>query len=57
MAKKYYAHSLDGKAPSGWQSLEEHLKNVAEMARSFAMAFGAGDWDIWRGFGMIWKVR
>jgi hypothetical protein len=29
MAKKYYAHSLDGKTPSDWQPLEEHLKNVA----------------------------
>jgi len=44
MAKKYYAHSLDGKPPSDWQPLEEHLKNVAEMARLFADAFGAGDW-------------
>ncbi len=29
MAKKYYAHTLDGKPPSDWQPLEEHLKNVA----------------------------
>lgn len=44
MAKKYYAHTLEGKPPSEWQPLEEHLKNVAEMARSFADVFGAGDW-------------
>ena len=44
MTEKYYAHSLDGKPPSEWQPLEEHLKNVAEMAQLFADAFGAGDW-------------
>jgi CRISPR-associated endonuclease/helicase Cas3 len=45
MDKKYYAHSLEGEPPEKWQPLEKHLKNVAEMARSFAMAFGAGDWS------------
>ena len=35
MDKQYYAHSLDGKPPSNWQPLEEHLKNVAEMAKPF----------------------
>jgi CRISPR-associated endonuclease/helicase Cas3 len=44
MKNEYYAHSLDGKPPKDWQPLEEHLKNVAEMARSFATAFGAGEW-------------
>jgi hypothetical protein len=44
MTEKYYAHSLEGKPPSDWQLLDEHLNNVAEMARSFARAFGAGDW-------------
>jgi CRISPR-associated endonuclease/helicase Cas3 len=44
MTEKYYAHSLEGKPPSEWQPLDEHLKNVAEMARSFAEAFGGGDW-------------
>ena len=44
MDKKYYAHSLEGKPPSEWQRLDEHLNNVAEMARSFAEKFGAGDW-------------
>ncbi len=55
MAKQYYAHSLDGSPPSDWQPLEEHLKNVAEMARSFADAFGAGDWGylagLWHDIG------
>ena len=42
MTKKY-AHSLGGKPPSGWQPLEEHLKNVAEMARLFSIAFDSED--------------
>lgn len=41
---KYYAHSLPGEPPEKWQPLEEHLKNVAEMASEFANTFGAGDW-------------
>jgi len=49
MTKKYYAHSLGGKPPSDWQPLEEHLKNVAEKARSFAEKFGAGDWAYFAG--------
>jgi len=44
MQDEYYAHSLDGKPSEDWQSLEEHLKNVAEKARTFADAFGAGNW-------------
>jgi len=50
MDKKYYAHSLEGASPEKWQTLEEHLKNVAEMARSFAESFGAGDWGYLSGF-------
>ncbi|BCL62067.1 hypothetical protein DGMP_27600 [Desulfomarina profundi] len=37
---KYYAHSLEGRPPEEWQELEEHLKNVAEMAAKFARPFG-----------------
>ena len=52
---KYYAHTLEGKSPSEWQPLEEHLKNVARMAQSFAEAFGAGDWGylagLWHDLG------
>jgi CRISPR-associated endonuclease/helicase Cas3 len=43
MPYKYYAHSLPGKPPSEWQPLEEHLKNVAQLAYCFAESFGAGD--------------
>jgi HD superfamily phosphodiesterase len=35
-----YAHSLPGKPKENWQKLEEHLKNVAEMARDLAEEFG-----------------
>ncbi len=44
MDNQYYAHSLEGKPPSEWQPLEEHLKNVAEMSRLFGDSFDAGDW-------------
>ena len=42
--KKCYAHSVDGKPPEEWHRLEDHLKNVAEMARKFAEDFNAGNW-------------
>jgi len=55
MTKKYYAHSIENQPPINWQPLDEHLKNVAEMARSFAEAFGAGDWGylagLWHDLG------
>nr|MBL0702285.1 CRISPR-associated endonuclease Cas3'' [Desulfobacterales bacterium] len=55
MAKKYYAHTLEGKSPSDWQPLKEHLENVAEMAQLFADAFDAGDWGylagLWHDIG------
>ena len=44
MVKKFYAHSLEGQPLDKWQRLDEHLNNVAEMARLFADAFGDGDW-------------
>jgi len=42
--KEYYAHSRDAKPPEDWHRLEDHLRDVAELARSFAEDFGAGDW-------------
>ena len=55
MDKEYYAHSLEGKPPSEWQRLDEHLNNVAGMSRSFAETFGAGDWGylagLWHDLG------
>jgi len=32
MTKKYYAHSKENEPPTNWQPIEEHLKNVAELA-------------------------
>jgi len=55
MSRKYYAHSLEGRPPSEWQPLEEHLKNVADLAKHFAEDFGAGDWaylaGLWHDIG------
>ena len=51
----FYAHSREGEPPEKWQTLEEHLKNVAEMARGFAEEFGAGEWGylagLWHDLG------
>lgn len=53
--KNYYAHSLPGRPPEEWQPLEQHLKNVAEMARGFAEPFRAGEWGylagLWHDIG------
>ena len=55
MKNEFYAHSLEGKPPDDWQKLEDHLKNVAELARKFADVFGAGDWGylagLWHDLG------
>jgi len=52
---EYYAHSLEGKPPSEWQRLDEHLNNVAEMARAFAEPFGGEQWaylaGLWHDLG------
>lgn len=40
---QYYAHTNDG-PPEGWQPLDEHLHNVAEMAAEFARPFGGEEW-------------
>ena len=36
-----YAHSLPDTPVSQWQSLEDHLKNVAELAGTFASDFSS----------------
>jgi len=55
MKDEFYAHSRDGKPPEEWHRLEDHLKSVVEIARSFANDFHAGDWeylaDMWHGLG------
>jgi len=59
MDQGYYAHSLEGKPPADWQRLDDHLKDVAEKARSFAKVFGAGDWaylaGLWHDLGKCSK--
>jgi len=55
MPQKFYAHSLPDRPPEEWQPLDEHLRNVAEMAREFAKPFGGGDWaymaGLWHDLG------
>ncbi len=55
MNKSFYAHSLENQPPEKWQPLEEHLVNVAVMARGFASVFGAGEWGylagLWHDLG------
>ncbi len=57
--EKYYAHSLPGKPRKEWQRLEEHLKNVAELAKTFAKSFNAQDWaylaGVWHDIGKYSK--
>jgi CRISPR-associated endonuclease/helicase Cas3 len=52
---EFYAHSVEGKPPSEWHYLEEHLKGTAELAKSFADAFGSGEWGylagLWHDMG------
>ncbi len=51
----YFAHSLKNQPPGKWQPLEEHLKNVAEMAAEFARPFGGDEWarlaGLWHDLG------
>ncbi len=42
--RKSYAHSKEGCPISEWQPLEDHLRQVAEMAAGFAASFQSADW-------------
>ncbi len=44
LATPAYAHTLEGRPRAGWEPLEEHLTQVAELAGQFAAAFGAAAW-------------
>ena len=44
MMAEYFAHSLKGKSQKEWQKLEEHLKNVADLANNFAEPFNGSNW-------------
>ena len=37
-----YAHSLPGRPPAEWQTLDAHSSAVAALAESFADSFGSG---------------
>ena len=53
--KQFYAHSVEGKSVDEWHFLDEHLKGTAELAKSFADAFGSGEWGylagLWHDIG------
>jgi CRISPR-associated endonuclease/helicase Cas3 len=55
MKEQFYAHSREGKPPEEWHRLEDHLVQVAELARKFAERFHAGDWGylagLWHDLG------
>jgi len=40
MTQEYFAHSIDGRPTDEWQPLDEHLFEVAGLARRFAEEFG-----------------
>ncbi|MEZ4601591.1 MAG: CRISPR-associated endonuclease Cas3'' [Syntrophotaleaceae bacterium] len=40
----YYAHSTESKIKDDWQTLDEHLRNVANLASMFSSVFCAGKW-------------
>lgn len=46
MNSEFYAHSTDSKDKSNWQSLKEHLEEVARLAEKFAAVFNAGEWGL-----------
>lgn len=52
---KYYAHSKEGATPEGWQLLEDHLENAANLAAEFAEPFGGEEWaylaGLWHDLG------
>ncbi|MBI5406486.1 MAG: CRISPR-associated helicase Cas3' [Nitrospirae bacterium] len=52
---EYYAHSVEGKPTSEWHGLQDHLLNVASLAKKFAEAFNSGDWaylaGLWHDLG------
>lgn len=40
----YYAHSLEGVSEDGWQTLSDHVRNVARMSGDFAERFTDRAW-------------
>lgn len=52
---RFYAHSLPGEPEDRWEPLEDHLHNVAALAREFAAKWNAADWGhlagLWHDLG------
>ena len=52
---EFYAHSIEGQPVHKWHMLEEHLRSVAKLAKSFADEFGSGEWaylaGLWHDLG------
>ncbi|HAS83454.1 MAG TPA: CRISPR-associated endonuclease Cas3'' [Verrucomicrobia bacterium] len=50
-----YAHSLEGQPAEKWQSLDQHLHAVADLAAEFAAPFGGQEWaylaGLWHDLG------
>lgn len=44
MEQNVYAHSLAGKPPAEWQTLQAHAEGVAAKGAAFAERFGSGEW-------------
>jgi CRISPR-associated endonuclease/helicase Cas3 len=55
MTTTFYAHTLPDRPEAEWEPLEDHLREVAELAGDFAAAFGAKDWGhlagLWHDLG------
>jgi len=51
----FYAHSSDVEPTTKWQTLEDHLRSVAQLASDFAQAFQSGPWGycagLWHDLG------
>ncbi len=51
----FWAHSVEGQPREAWQTLEEHLRAVAERAAAFAAAFDSAEWGrlagLWHDLG------
>lgn len=49
-----YAHSIPNRSTAEWQTLDEHLKSVASLAKEFALHLRAGEWG--RAVGLLHDV-
>jgi len=55
MQEIYFAHSIQGKTPQDWQTLEEHLRKTAQSAARLANKFNCSEWGylagLWHDLG------